>query len=71
LGLLPQLFASPVRVSGIAVSYDSAAALVGGSGPFVMLLVADKFGALGVGALFMLITAGGLIGLSLMPTQKA
>ena len=67
LGLLPRLFASPVRVSGIAVSYDSAAAVVGGSGPFVMLLVADKFGALGVGALFMLITAGGLIGLALIP----
>jgi len=57
-------------VSGIAVSYDSAAAVVGGSGPFVMLLVADKFGAPGVGVLFMLITAGGLIGLALMPTQK-
>jgi len=43
--------------------------VIGGSGPFVMLLVADKFGAPGVGVLFMLITAGGLIGLALMPRE--
>ncbi|MSR33485.1 MAG: MFS transporter [Phycisphaerales bacterium] len=67
LGLLPRLFASPVRVSGIAVSYDCAAALIGGSGPFVMFLVAENFGALGVGALFMVFAAGGLVGLALMP----
>ncbi len=69
LGLLPRLFASPVRVSGIAIAYDGAAALVGGSGPFVMLLVVDNFNALGVGALFMVLTAGGMIGLALMPRE--
>ena len=70
LGLLPRLFASPVRVSGIAVSYDGASAVVGGSGPFVMLLVAEKFGALGVGALFMVFTTAGLIGIALMPKNS-
>jgi hypothetical protein len=70
LGLLPRLFASPVRVSGIAVSYDGASAVVGGSGPFVMLLVAEKFGPLGVAGLFMVFTAAGLIGIALMPKNS-
>ncbi len=70
LGLLPRLFPAEVRVSGLATSYDCAAALVGGSGPFVMLLVADKWGSTGPAVVLALFAIGGLVGVALAPKRS-
>ncbi len=70
LGLLPQLFSPSIRVSGIAVSYDGAAALVGGTGPFLMLLIADHFGSYGVGALLIFFALCGATGVLIAPKKE-
>jgi MFS family permease len=65
LPLLPPLFPPAVRVSGLAASYDLAAAVVGGTGPFLMLWL-DRVGGLpavaGAMAVFALL---GLVGVGL------
>ena len=50
LPLLPPLFPPAVRVSGLAASYDLAAAIVGGSGPFLMLWLDREAGLPAVAA---------------------
>lgn len=65
LGILPRLFDASVRVSGLAVAYDGAFALVGGSGPLVMLLIAGKWGSTGVGVMLALVACCGIVGLVL------
>lgn len=65
LGLLPRLFAAQVRVSGLAVAYDGAFAIVGGAGPLVMLWTADRWGSTGVGVLLAAFAIAGLVGLAL------
>ncbi len=71
LGLLPRLFAPEVRVSGLAVAYDGAAAVVGGTGPFVMLFAAERWGAPGVAALLVFFSACGVAGVLLAPRDKS
>ena len=71
LGLLPQLFSPSIRVSGIAVSYDGASAIVGGTGPFLMLLIADRFGPYGVGALLIFFALCGITGVLIAPKNVA
>ena len=71
LGLLPQFFSPSIRVSGIAVSYDGASAIVGGTGPFLMLLTADRFGPYGVGALLIFFALCGITGVLIAPKNVA
>ena len=52
LPLLPPLFPAPMRVSGLAASYDVAAAVVGGTGPFLMLWL-DRTGGIAAVAIAM------------------
>lgn len=63
LPLLPPLFPPAVRVSGLAASYDLAAAVVGGTGPFLMLWL-DRAAGLpavaGAMAGFAVLALGGL-----------
>lgn len=65
LGLLPGMFAPAVRVSGLAVAYDGAFAVVGGLGPLVMLSSADRFGWWGPAVLLVVAAAVALLGLCL------
>lgn len=67
LSILPRLFATPVRVSGIAISYNTAAALVGGTGPLLMLYATGKYGPLGVASLLFFFATLSLLGLALIP----
>ena len=70
LGLLPRLFPPSVRVSGIAISYDGASAIVGGTGPFLMLLAADHWGPQGVAGLLIFIAICGIAGVLISPNQE-
>lgn len=69
LGLLPKLFSPSIRVSGIAVSYDGASAIVGGTGPFLMLYTADRWGPYGVGALLVFFALCGITGVLISPKK--
>ncbi len=63
LALLPGMFPTAVRTSGLAASYDGAFALVGGAGPFVMLWLHGQGGPLLVGAATVALALGGLFAL--------
>lgn len=65
LPLLPPLFPANVRVSGLAASYDLAAAVVGGTGPFLMLWLDRTGGIPGVAWAMMGFAALALAGLAL------
>jgi MHS family proline/betaine transporter-like MFS transporter len=64
LSLLPTLFPASVRVSGLATSYDGAAAIIGGSGPYLMLWMAQRHGSQGVAWLMVAFAAAALTGLA-------
>jgi MHS family proline/betaine transporter-like MFS transporter len=64
LSLLPGLFPASVRVSGLATSYDGAAAIIGGSGPYLMLWMAQRHGSQGVAWLMVAFAAAALTGLA-------
>ena len=63
LCLLPSLFPASVRVSGLATSYDGAAAIIGGSGPYLMLWMAQRHGSDGVAWLMVAFAVAALVGL--------
>lgn len=69
LGLLPQLFPPSIRVSGIAVAYDGASAIVGGMGPFLMLYTANHWGPYGVGVLLIFFALCGITGVLIAPKK--
>jgi len=71
LALLPRLFATPVRASGLALGYDGAFALVGGAGPVVMLGLHELLGPAAVGGLTAAIAGVALLALRRLPAPAS